>query len=290
MVYGQVTRRWTALFSLFTLAFCTLATLIAAPPLNARPAPASELTVTLLSVSSGAIQVQGSDGRAFAVPITPATWALKGGLVVTPHDFTPGETLHVRLGRGKGGTKPALMICDSETAAALEAQRGRLLRGTLQSTTNGRVWVIQPEDRALPLPVCLSAHTTFQAGGAATTVTAFSAGASVTITTRGLPNGLPSAVSVSDTGATAEDKTPRRRGTVSGIVVEVRSDLGVLTLRDKAGADQLIAVTAGTRVKVRKRAATLADIAVGMYVTAYLRAASEAAGNPTATSLSASDR
>ncbi|MDQ2799658.1 MAG: hypothetical protein M3Y13_08460, partial [Armatimonadota bacterium] len=164
------------------------------------------------------------------------------------------------------------------------------LRGTLQSTTNGRVWIIQPEDSALPLPVCLSVRTTFQAGGAATTMAAFSLGASVTITTRSLPNGLPAAVSVSDASATTEDKTPRRRGTVSGTIVEVRPDLGLLTLRDKTGGDQTIAVTAGTRVKVRKRAATLADITAGMHVTAYLRAALDPAGNPTATSLSASDR
>ena len=290
MIYGQVARRWTALFSFGLWALFTLTALTASPPLDARPAPASELTVTLLSAGDGRLMVQGSDGRAIAVPITPATWALRAGLPAAPRDFAPGETLHVRLGRGKGGAKPALMICDPETAAALDAQRGHPLRGTLLDTTNGKVWIVQPDGGALPLPVCLSARTTFQAGGAAAAVTAFSAGASVTITTRGLPNGLPSAVSVSDAGAAAGDETPTRRGTVSGIVLEVRPDLGVLTLRDKTGTDRTLAVTAGTRVKVRKRPATLADIAAGMHVTAFLRGASDAAGTPTASSLSASDR
>ena len=284
MVYGRVTRRLAALLSLVILA-----ALVAIPTLDARPTPASEISVTLLSVSDGTLTVQGSDGRTFAVPITPATWALRGGLPATPRDFTPGETLHVRLGRGKGGVKTALMICDSETAASLEAHRGKALRGTLLDTTNGKVWIIQPADSTLPLPVCLSARTTFQAGGATATAVAFSAGASVTITTRGLANGLLSAVSVSDAAA-ATDETPRRRETVSGTVIEVRPDLGMLTLRDKTGSDQTIAVTVGTHVKVRKRAATLADIATGMHVTAFLRAASDAAGNLIASSLSAADR
>lgn len=284
MIYGRVTRGWTALLSLFTLA-----ALIAALPLEARPAPASELTVTLLSLGGNRMTVQGTDGRAFAVPITPATWALRRGLVVAPRDFTPGETLQVRLGRGKAGTRIALVISDSETAAALEAQRGHLLRGTLLSTTNSKVWLVQPADSELPLPVCLSAHTTFQAGGAVATAAAFSAGASVTITTRGLPNGLPAAILVSDAAAATEE-APHRRKTISGIVLEVRPDLGLMTLRDKAGEDETIAVTAATRIKVRKQPAAVSDITAGKHITVHLRVEPDAADNLVASSLSVSDR
>lgn len=141
--------------------------------------------------------MQGADGRAFAVQITPATWVLQRGEVVPPRELPPGETLRVRLGRGKSGA--ALLVCDAETAEALAAHRRRPLSGTV-ARVDGLVWTVQPTDGAVPVPVCLSAHTTFRAGGAPVSASAFGAGASVTITTRGLANGLMTALSVSKAG------------------------------------------------------------------------------------------
>lgn len=283
MTYGWVCRPLPVVL-IFLLA-------LAARPALARPAPESEMTVTLLSVGQGGLQVQGGDGRAFAVRIAPATWVLQRGLVVTPRELTPGETLRVRRGRGQGGA--ALLICDGETAEAIASHRRRPLTGILVNA-DGKVWTVQPADSAVPLPVCLSPRTMFRAGGASVPASAFGAGASVTITTRGLANGLLAAVSVSDavpdpsTPDTGSPGTPRP-ASMSGVVVEARPDLALLTLQEPAGSSQTVAVEAGTRVKSGGRAATLGDLAPGMRVRVRLGAGQDAAGNPVATSVSASD-
>jgi len=188
MTYGRVSQLLPVVFLLLWLA-------LAARPAHARPAPASELTVTLLSVGQDTLQVQGADGRAFAVRIMPATWVLGRGLVVPPGALTPGETLRVRLGRGKGGA--ALLVCDAETAEALDSHRRRPLTGEV-ARVDGPVWTVQPADGGVPLPVCLTPRTTFRAGGAPVSASAFGAGAQVTITTRGMANGLMTALSVSE--------------------------------------------------------------------------------------------
>lgn len=265
---------------------------LAAFPAAARPAPASEMTVTLLSAGAGMFQVQDSNGRAFSLKTTPATWVLQRGLVVSPRDLTPGETLRVRLGRGKAGTTTALLLCDAETADALDAHRRRPLVGTVVSA-DARVWTVQPSDGQTPVPICLSAHTTFRAGGSQVGALAFGAGATVAITTRGLANGLLSAVSVSDAnrdppgiGGTGGEPSPRH-GSASGVVVDVRADEGLITLQDSAGATRTIAVDAKTRVKMAGQAARLEDIAAGMRVRVWWSAADPASG-PVATSISAS--
>jgi hypothetical protein len=279
-----------------SLSLLALFLALTALPAAARPAPMSDVTVTLLSVGAGALQVQGSDGRAFALTLTPATWVLQRGLAALPRDLTPGETLRVRRGRGKGGRETALLVCDAETADALDAHRRRPLSGTVVRA-DGRVWTVQPADSALPLPVCLSPRTTFRAGGAPVAASAFGAGAAVTITTRGLASGLLSAVSVSEArseeaaevGNGGDTEAPAaRRGSASGVVTEMRADEGLLTLQDGAGALRTVAVDARTRVKTGGRPAARGDLRPGMRVRVWWGAAQDAAGNPVATTVSAS--
>lgn len=280
MNYGRSRRLLPALF-LFLLA-------PAARPAPARPLPASDLRVTLLSASPDALQVSGADGRALTVKITRATWVLRRGLVAPPRDLLPGQTLRVRRGRGAGG--PALLVCDSETADALAAARGRPLSGTLLGVS-GRVWTVQPDGGDVPLPVLLSARTLFRAGGAASVAPAFGPGALVSVTTRGLANGLLAAVSVSDAPAAAPDpdedgRTPRP-ASLSGVVIEARPDLGLLTFQDAAGASHTVSVGAA-HVRSAGRAATLGDLQPGMRVRVRLGAGADAAGNPLAAGVSAS--
>jgi len=274
-----------------SLSLLALFLALTALPAHARPAPMSDVTVTLLSVGAGALQVQGSDGRAFALTLTPATWVLQRGLAALPRDLTPGETLRVRRGRGKGGGETALLVCDADTADVLTAHRHRPLSGTILGSV-GKVWTVQPADGDVPLPILLSPRTLFRAGGSAVPASAFGAGASVTILTRGLANGLLAAVSVSDVladppGETAIEQASRPTS-VSGVLVEVRPDLALLRLQDAAGAAQTVAVDAGTRVKSGGRAASLADLLPGMRVRVWWGAAQDAAGNPVATTVSAS--
>jgi len=257
--------------------FLLLLLALAARPAPARPAPASEMTVTLLSVGPGVLQAQGADGRALTIKITPATWVLQRGLVVSPREMTPGETLRVRLGRGQAGSTVALLVCDLETAEAIEAQRRRPLTGTVASV-DGKVWTVQPAEGAVPLPVCLSPRTAFRAGGSPVAASAFGAGAQVTITTRGLANGLLAAVAVSDAasdgpGQAAKPgaRTPKGES-LSGVVVEARPDLGLLTVQSAAGATRTVAVDAGTRVRSGGRAASLGEMAAGMRVRVRLGA------------------
>lgn len=287
MLYGRICRHLPVVL-LFLIAF-------AARPAHARPAPASEMTVTLLSVGPGALQVQGADGRAMALKVTATTWVLQRGLVALPRELSPGETLRVRMGRGQaGGSGAALLVCDSETADAIEAHRRRPLAGAILSA-DGKVWTVQPADGAVPLPVCLSPRTVFRAGGSPVPPSAFGAGASVLITTRGLANGLLSALSVSDAApdaagqAEANGEGTPRSAWASGVVVEARPDLGLLTVGGAAGSPRTVAVDAATRVRSGGRAASLGDLAPGMRVRVRLGAGQDAAGHPVAASVSASD-
>lgn len=301
MPHGRSRRPLPALPQLFPVILLLLLFLPApaARPAPARPLPASDQAVILLAAGPDALQVQAADGRAFSIKITRATWVLRRGLVAAPRDLLPGETLRVRLGRGQAGTPTALLVCDAETAEAIESHRGRPLTGTVVGA-DGLVWAVQPEGGEVPLPVCLSARTTFRAGGAAVSASAFGAGAQVLITTRGLANGLLSALSVSDApedagskdlrgGAAAVDAgradAPR---SVSGVIVEARPDLGLLTLLETAGGLQTVAVAPGTRITSSGRAARLEEMAAGMRVRVWRGARQDAAGHFVAARVSAS--
>ena len=282
MPHGRSRRPLPALFLLlFSLAR-------GGSPAPARPLPVSDLAVTLLSAGPNALQVQGADGRALTVKLTRATWVLQRGLVTLPRDLMPGETLRVRLGRGAGGA--ALLVCDAETADALAA-RGRPLSGTLLGV-EGRVWTVQPDGGDVPLPVLLSPRTSFRAGGAAVSASAFGPGASVTVTTRGLANGLLAAVSVSDAlpdaPAPTGDGPASRPAALSGVITEARPDLSLLTFQDASGLAHTVAIDAATRIRSAGKAAALADLQPGMRVRVHLGAGADAPGNPVAASVSAS--
>ena len=280
--------RWAAFFVLL------FAATFLSPPL-AYTAPASDTTGTLLSWNHGQLQLQGGDGRAFQIKITPATWVLRRGQPAGMRDFAPGETLQVRLGRGTGGTMRALLVCDPETAEALATQRGHLLVGTLLSAEK-KFWIIQSDDGSVPLLVCLSSHTTFRAGQASVPSGAFSPGIRVTVQTRFLPNGLPSAVAVTDGTASdtdgAKEKRLRPRKTFSGAVVEARLDLGWLTLQNKSGVSQIVVVDSQTSIRVRTgkilRSGTWDDLTVGQHVFARFAGTIDTEGHPLAVSLSVS--
>jgi hypothetical protein len=260
----------------------------------AHPSPASEITVTLLSWSHGELQGQEENGQVLKITTTPATWILQRGLPAIARDFAPGETLQIRRGRGTGGTLRALLVCDPETAAALSAMRGHMLVGTLLRADT-KVWIIQPDDGALPLPVCLSAHATFRAGETSISASAFTAGTRVTIQTRGLPNGLTSAVSVTDGTETMAviKKAPRPRKTFSGTIRAARPDLGQVTVQDKAGFSQTIGVNAQTSIQVRtrksRRSGTWDDLTVGRPIFARFVATEAGGSDPLAATLSVSD-
>jgi len=252
-----------------------------------RRAPALELTGTLLTANADSWTVQGDDGRLSSVQITGATWFVKGGLPVAARAFVPGEEVKIRLARSAKSPMRALLVCDPQTAADLERRRGHALAGTILSADT-QVWTLAPADGTAPALVCLSPRTAFSAAGSPVTAAAFGSGASVVITTRALPSGLPSAVSVSEgDGSEPEAAAPSRRS-VSGIVLEVDAAAGLLSVQDKAGGTLTLATNARTRVKVRKRAASLGDITAGMHVSARLGVAGDAAGNPLAVSVSAS--
>ena len=262
----------------------------------AHSSPASEITVTLLFWNHGQIQVQEENGQVLKITTTQATWILRRGLPASARDFGPGETLQIRRGRGAGGTTRALLVCDLETAVALAGVHGHPLVGTLLRAED-KVWILQPEDGVLPLPVCLSAHTTFRAGEASVSASAFTAGARVTIQTRGLPNGLPSAVSITD-GMTPETSEPKKetlrpRKTFSGTIVEARPDLGWLTLQAKNGFFQTVAVDPQTLIKIRtrkgRRSGTWDDLTVGRHIFARFTGIVDSVGNPLAATLSVSD-
>ena len=269
---------------------------LALSPLPARPASAADLSVTLLSVtllSAGpnALQVRGADGRPFAVRVTRATWVLERGAVSAPRDLTPGETLRMRL-RHSGAGDVALLVCDAGTAAALDAHHHRALSGTVLAV-NGAIWTVQPTGEDAPVPVLVSARTRFWVGELPALASAFGAGASVSVATRGLANGLLTAVSVSDSlpssaGETSGDAPASRPVSLSGAVIESRPDLGLLVLQDAAGVMRTVAVDAATRFKSAGQAATLADILPGMRVRVRLGLGRDAAGNPIAASMSAS--
>ena len=280
MTDGFVTRLYR-LFGVISLLLALLPT-----PASARPT-ARGVAVTIISVTEHAVQVMGEDGRAETLGFGPASAFLRRGLLVRASEFLPGETATLRRHSGPGGAAQVGLLCDPDSAMALEKYRGRPLTGTLLSLSP-QVWVVQPADGAegVPLSLLVSARAVFSAGGSAVSATAFEPGASVTVTTRGLPSGLLSLVSAVSGVSDAPPPAPRN-GFVSGLVTEVQSS--TLTLSDASGVSHTVAVSGATRVKVRRQAASLADITLGLHVSAWLGRKADSAGNPIATTVSATD-
>jgi len=281
MTEGLVTRFYR-LFGVISLLLALLST-----SASGRPS-ARGVSVTIIGVTEHAVQVLGEDGRAETLGIGPASAFLRRGLLVRALEFQPGEIATLRPHRGPGGAIQVGLLCDPDSAMALEKYRGRPLSGTLLSLSP-LVWVIQPGDSAdgVPISLLVSARAVFSAGGTATAASAFEPGAAVTVSTRGLPSGLLSLVSATgDLSPGSPPPTPRS-GFASGLVTELQTS--ALTLVDASGVTHTIAVSGATRVKVRRQAASLSDIATGMHVSAWLGSKTDGAGNPIATTVSASD-
>jgi hypothetical protein len=103
-----------------------------------------------------------------------------------------------------------------------------------------------------------------------------------------MPSGLLKLVSVSDiSGNDQTPEIPRQAGFVSGQVTEVQTS--TVTVQDRAAVSHTIAVDGATRIKVRRQAAALVEVILGMSVSAWLGSRVDFAGNPIATSLSAYD-
>ncbi len=279
MTEGLVSRS-TRFFGLLVLMFGLSASAFAHPSVP-------DAAVTIVSVTTRTIQVMGEEGRAETLGFGPASAFLRRGLLVQAAEFLPGETATLRRHIGPGGAVQIGLLCDPDSAMALEKYRGRPLTGTLLSLSP-QVWVIQPESGtdAAPLSLLVSARTAFFAGKAAVPASAFQPGAVVTLTTRGLPSGLLSLVSAVSGVSEAQLPAPRS-GFVSGLVTEVQSS--TLTLQNASGVSHTVAVSGATRVKVRRQAASLADISLGMHVSAWLGSKADGAGNPIATTVSAAD-
>ena len=283
MTYGNVAR------SLRPLAL--VAGLLFTFPAHAdRPGPAAAV-VTLIFATAPHVQVQDEAGRTLNLTVSPASWLLRRGLRVSAEDFSPGETLVLRQHVGPGGRPQVSLLCDAESDAAIERYRRRPLVGTLVSQSP-REWVVLPSDSpdGVPLTLPVSARTRYRVGGVASAASAFGPGTEVQVVTRALPGGPLSAVSVSeaaDTDTTVGET--RRAGFLSGTVLDVQPDAGTLTVQDKVGAPQVVGVDTKTRVKVRRRPASLTDIAAGMRVSVRLGVGVDAAGNSVATSVSALD-
>ena len=292
MAYGQATCFPAARFPI--VAFCIglwLAGMACAFPVFASPSAAAQgITVTIVAVGTRTVQVMAEDGRTETLAFSAASAFLRRGMLVRAGEFLPGETALLRRHSGKGGAAQVGLLCDSDSAAALEKYRGRPLTGTLLSQSPS-VWVVQPADDtdSVPLSLLVSARASFTAGSAPATAAAFEPGASVTVTTRGLPSGLLSLTSATDAAAPGEPSpAPSHRAEfVSGLVTDVQA--ATVTVQDKSGVSHTVADDGATRIKVRRQPATLADIAVGMRVSAWLGHREDMAGNPIATTLSAYD-
>lgn len=285
MTYGLVAR--------FSRLFALAALFVFFPLVSHARVPASAtVSVTLISVSDRRVQAQDEAGRMLDLAVTPASWFLRRGLRVSPGEFAPGETVVVRQRAGAGGRAQVALLCDSESADAIERYRQHPITGTVVSQS-ARAWVVLPSDSpdGVPLTLPVSAQTKYRVGGAACGASAFGPGASVVVTTHGLPDGPLAAVSVSEASVAPapEGEEARRGGFLSGTVLDVQVDAGALTVQDKTGASQTVGVDGRTRVKVRRRPASLADVAPGMRVSVRLGTATDAAGDAVATSVSALD-
>ena len=256
---------------------------------SAHKAAVTKAAVTILSVGAHSIQILGENGRAETLAFGPASAFLRRGLLVRASEFLPGETATLQRHTGSGGIPQVGLLCDPESAAALKKYRGRLVSGTLLSLS-AQVWVVQPSDAAdgaAPLSLLVTGRTVWSADGATVAATAFEPGASVTVATRGLPSGLLALVAASADEDTGTPAPLLRRRFVSGVVTEVQPS--TLTLQTAAGVSRTVGMGDATHVKVRREAASLADISTGMRVSVWLTSQEDASGNPVASTVSATD-
>ncbi len=249
-------------------------------------------TATVVSADEQAVHLTLADGTALDAELRPSSLFLKGGVAVKPTDFGAGAKVVLRTRtRASDGAVSVVLVCDPQTATAIDAYRRRPLTGRVQSEDD-KYWVIKPEGTAdsTPLTLHVTAKTAYRKGGADATAAAFPVGAAVTVVTRGLPSGLLMASIVTDSAAdAATTKAALKPVSLSGVAVEVHVDTGLLTIAPRGKPRQTVAVTDATTIKVRKVGAALQDVKPGMRVTARLSHQKDDAGHFLATSLSVYD-
>lgn len=247
---------------------------------------------TVVSVDEQAVHLTLADGTTLDAELRPSSLFLKGGVVVAPTEFGAGTKVIVRTRtRASDGAVSVVMLCDNATAAAIDAYRRKPLVGKVQSEDD-KYWVVKPDGSAdaTPLTIHLTPKTAFRKGGADATAAAFPVGASVTIVTRGLPNGLLMGSIITDSAADAAvTKANLKPIILSGLAADVQPEKKLLTIAPTKKPRQTVAVTDATKIKVRKQDALFQDITPGMHVSARLSHQKDGAGHLTATSLSAYD-
>ena len=249
-------------------------------------------TATVVSVDEQAVHLTLADGTALDAELRPSSLFLKGGVVAKPTDFAGGAKVVVRTRtRASDGAVSVVLLCDPQTAAAIDAYRRRPLVGRVQSEDD-KYWVIKPEGGGdgMPLTVHITAKTAFRKGGADATAAAFPVGAAVTVVTRGLPSGLLMGSIITDSPADATAaKAALKTVSLSGLAVDVQPEKNLLVIAPKGKPRQTVAVTDATKIRVRKQDGVLKDVTPGMRVSARLGHQKDGEGHWVATSLSAYD-
>ncbi len=243
-------------------------------------------TGTLLRLDDKTMQATLADGSLLTADIRPSSLFLKGGLRVSLTDFLPGDAVAFRI-RARAGGASLVLLSDSDSLAAIDAARGKVLRGMLQSADDHFLVLLPDGSSALPLTVRVSAKSRYLWGGQDATATAFAPGATIAVQTRGLPDGLLLAETVSDASGPAPTRTAHFSSRLSGIVWDLPMGNATLVLMSRSKTRRVLAIDQGTQITLEGKAATLSDLRRGMSVSAHLRHDKDAGGNPIAATLAA---
>lgn len=253
-----------------------------AAPATCAPAQ----TGTLLRLDDKAVQVTLADGSLLTADIRPSSLFLKGGLMVSLTDFLPGDAMAFRV-RARAGGVSLVLLGDLDSLAAIDAARGKILRGMLQSASDHFLVLLPDGSGALPLTLRVSAKTRYLWGGQDAAASAFAPGATVAVQTRGLPDGLLLAETVSDASGPAPTRTAHPSSRLSGIVWDLPLGNATLVLMSRSKTRRVIAVNSSTRITLDGNATNLSDFRRGMSVSSHLGRDKDADGNPIAVTLTA---
>lgn len=284
----------TLLLTAFTLLPTAPRTFAQSAPKTAPAASHSKnvRSVTITSVDADAVHAVLPDGTTLDANIKPGSIFLAKGVPGTASDFLPGTKALLRTRtRASDGTLSIVMLSDMASADAINSFRKRALTGHVVSIS-GKYLVVRPDTAkdATPLTLDITPKTLWRHGGAAGSPAVFPVEAPIAVVTRGLPSGLLMATIVSDTPPdAAQVKASLKTVSLSGTAIDIQADKGLLQIAPKTKPRQTIAVTAETRIKIRKTEAALRDITPGMHIAARLTTQRDSDGHAIAASLSAYD-
>ncbi len=288
MTYGKAAVVWAA-------ALCLA--LFSVSPAPAQTLPAAKRstgkmqTVTVRGGDNQVLHLTRADGTALDALVRPSSLFLKNGVSVPPSAFAAGSQVLLRARtRASDGVVSVVLLCDAASAAAIEAYRKKTLVGTVQGVDE-KALVVRPAGGGTPVTLRVTPKTVFRKGGVGAGAGMFPLGASVAVLTRGLPSGLLMASLVTDAPAdAARERVALKLVRLSGHVLDVQPEKSLLTVAvTKPKGRRVVAVSADTRIKVRKEDATLDDLKPGMRVSVRLGRDKDGEGYPLAASLSASD-